>query len=111
MKASELKQIIKEEISKVLKEASEQSKKIYASDLKVGEIYRSTIEIMQGKMKGQYLITDQEYLGKDGNLVFKVVKIHTPDVAKELNVKVGDESRTGEGAIPRDYKNTYKPKK
>lgn len=110
MKKSELKQIIKEEIQKVLniydlKETSESSKKLYASDLKVGEIYRCTIEIMQGKMKGQHLITDQEYLGNDGNLVFKIVKIHTPDVAKELNVKVGDKSRTGEGAIPRDYKN------
>jgi hypothetical protein len=46
----------------------------------------------------------KEFIGNDGqNLIFKIVKIYTPETATYLGTKVGDKSRTGKGAIPVDY--------
>jgi hypothetical protein len=78
--------------------------KLSYKDLKPGSIYRSEIEIQSGSMKGEKFITDEEYVENDGhNLVFKIVKIHTPKTAKYLDKVIGDLVRTGEGAIARDY--------
>lgn len=86
-----------------LEEPTNESKLSY-KDLKPGSIYRSEIEIQSGPMEGEKFITDEEYIENDGhNLVFKIVKIHTPKTAKYLDKKIGDLSRTGEGAISRDY--------
>jgi hypothetical protein len=80
--------------------------KLSYKDLKSGSIYRYDIEIQQGPMKGKKFITDNEFVKDDGsNLIFKIIKIHTPETAKYLDKKVGDIIRTGEGAIPIDFSN------
>ena len=78
--------------------------KLSYRDLKPGNVYRYDIEIQQGPMKGEKFTTDEEFIGNDGyNLIFKITKIYTPETAKYLGKKIGDTSRTGEGAISRDY--------
>lgn len=73
-------------------------------DLQKSKIYRSVIDVEQGKMKGKQFISDLEYLRTvDGNVYFKIVKIHTPEVAKELNRSVGDQIWTGIPAISQNY--------
>jgi len=78
--------------------------KLSYRDLKPGNVYRYDIEIQQGPMEGEKFTTDEEFIGNDGhNLIFKITKIYTPETAKYLGKKIGDTSRTGEGAISRDY--------
>ena len=49
-------------------------------NLKIGYIYKSDFEIKQGTNKGKRCITEQEYVGYNGNnYTFKIVKILTPD--------------------------------
>lgn len=77
----------------------------YNSDLKPGKIYRYKVMVEQGPFKGEYLITDEKFLGSKGDniLQFETIKIHTPQVADYLGVNVGDISSTGPGTINRDY--------
>ena len=78
--------------------------KLSYRDLKPGNVYRYDIEIQQGPMEGEKFTADEEFIGNDGyNLIFKITKIYTPETAKYLGKKIGDTSRTGEGAISRDY--------
>lgn len=78
--------------------------KLSYRDLKLGTVYRCDVKIQQGLMKGRNFTTDQEFIGSDKhNLLFKIVKIHTPETAEYLGKKIGDRVSTGEGAIPHDY--------
>ena len=90
--------------NKFTKQSCLNEDKLSYRDLKPGNVYRYNIEIQQGPMKGKKFTTDEEFIGNDGqNLIFKIVKIYTPETATYLGTKVGDKSRTGKGAIPVDY--------
>lgn len=79
--------------------------KLIPNDLKIGSIYRSNFEIKQGLMKGERLITDQEYIQYNGqHYIFKIINVLTPDTSKNsYNSNIGDTIRVGYGNISRDY--------
>ena len=103
MKKSELTNMIQEIIKEVISEQSISEKLSYKS-LVPNKVYHSDFKIEQGPMKGKSFTTDQEFIEDDGqNLIFKIVKIYTPETANYLGNKVGDKVRTGKGAISIDY--------
>lgn len=70
---------------------------IKPDDLISGSLYENLFPINFGKFEGETLRTIQKFLKKDNNsFIFRVMKIYTPEIAKELGIEKKDLIRVSE---------------
>lgn len=70
---------------------------IKPNDLISGGLYENLFPINSGKFEGETLRTIQKFLKKDNkSFIFRVMKIYTPEIAKELDINRKDLIRVSE---------------